>query len=314
MTVVVTGGCGFIGSHLVDVLLERGERVVIIDNLSRGRYLWWEKSEKPVLVEASILDEAAVRSAFAEHRPRSVYHMAAHHFIPYCESNPYEAFTTNVQGTLNILDAAAASGSVEKAFFASTGDVYAPCSYPHRESDVPAPVFVYGETKLAAEAILRRYKSAGKAPFNIVIGQLFNAAGSRETNPHLLPEIVRQLAAGASVIEVGNTWPVRDFVDVRSMTRRIVELTERVEGLDIFNIGSGKSQSVEQALGAIVEALGRPSTILSVEHRKRPSDRAYLCPCVDKLVTVLGRAADAFGPETAKAIWAEPAATRVLYG
>lgn len=313
MTTLVSGGCGFIGSHLVDVLIARGERVVIVDDLSRGRYLWTGHSNAPELIKATILDGRAMHDAFARHKPRAVYHLAAHHFIPFCEANPYEAFATNVSGTLNMIDAASRVGTVEKFFFASTGDVYAPCGYPHRESDQTAPVYVYGETKLCAETVLRRYKSAGKATFDIVIGRLFNAAGSRETNPHLLPEIVRQITNGAQIIEVGNTWPVRDFVDVQTMAKVITEITEKTSGLDIFNIGSGQTQTVAGALALIVEAQSRQVRIESVDARKRANDRAYLCPAVDKLRNALGHAALPFSLATAKSIWQEPAATRLLY-
>jgi len=310
---LVTGGCGFIGSHLVDSLIKSGHEIVIVDNLLRGRYLWSENAVRPRLVESSILDRGAMLAVFAEFKPDMVFHMAAHHFIPFCEQNPFEAFETNVRGTLNIVDAATQAGSVKKFFLASTGDVYAPCTYAHAEIDPPAPVYVYGETKLVCETVLRRYKSSVKVPFDVTIGRLFNAAGSRETNPHFLPEVMRQLDAGASVIEVGNTWPMRDFVDVRSMAKVIQALTEKTTGIDVYNIGSGHAMSVQSALEILIEASGRAVKIVPVEARKRPNDRPYLCPSVSKITNLLGFACEGLSVKTAKAIWDEPIEQRRLY-
>ena len=259
------------------------------------------------------MDRSAVGQLFDEFKPEYVFHLAAHHFIPFCEQNPYEAFSTNVTGTLNVLDAAARTPNVRKFFFASTGDVYAPCNYAHAETDPPAPVYVYGETKLACEALLRRYVSSVKVGFDVAIGRLFNAAGSRETNPHFLPEVCRQLDEGAEVIEVGNTWPMRDFVDVRSMAAVIRTMTGKIQGIDVYNIGSGNVMSVQNALDLLIEAHGRAVKIVSVDARKRPNDRPYLCPSVGKLKTLLGAACEGLSLESAREIWREPTETRRLY-
>lgn len=313
MKALITGGCGFIGSHLVDALITAGHEVTIIDNLSRGRYLWEDQKSRVTLHQIDILDRESVKEIVGSKKPEMVFHLAAHHYIPFCEQHPHEAFSTNVTGLLNVLDSCAQTSSVKKFFFASTGDVYAPCGYAHRETDQTAPVYVYGETKLIGEQIMRRYKNSVGVSFDMVIGRLFNAAGSRETNPHFLPEIVRQLDAGAEVIEMGNAWPMRDFVDVRSMASVIRDLTEKAAGIDVFNIGSGLAQTVEQALAVLVNVHGQSVPVLSVDARKRPNDRPYLCPSVDKLSSFLGRACKPFGMETARDIWAEPAATRLLY-
>jgi UDP-glucose 4-epimerase len=310
MRILVTGGCGFIGSHLVDELL-RSHHVAVLDDLSKGKYFWGQGG--PALYQGSILERSFVLQTFESFAPEMVFHMAAHHYIPFCEQNPHDAFATNVTGTINVIDAAHRCGSLRKFFFASTGDVYPPSGYPHSETDTPSPVYVYGESKLVGESIIRRYKSSVGVPFDIVIGRIFNAAGPRETNPHLLPEIVRQIAAGANRIEVGNTWPVRDFVDVLSMAKVIAQITQRVAGIDIFNIGSGHAVKVQEVIDVLIGARQGDVNVVSVEARKRPNDRAYLCPAVTKLRQLLGHAAEPFSAATAQAIWAEPAQTRLLY-
>lgn len=317
MKALITGGCGFIGSHIADVLLARGFDVVVVDNLLRGKYIWDGADKAPLLIEADITDSARMLEIFEEQKPDHVYHMAAHHYIPFCENNPFDAFQTNVNGTLNVVNAVHKLGTVERFFLASTGDVYAPCSYPHREADTASPVYFYGETKLICEQILKRYKSSGDLKTNVLIGRIFNAAGKRETNPHFLPEMVRQLEKGAEKLEVGNLWPVRDFVDVVSMGEAIVDATNKIQGLDVVNIGSGQPQTVENALTLITKArseeIGRDIPVESVEARKRPNDRPYLCPGVDKLVTLIGRACKPFNEETAKEIWAVSSDERTFY-
>jgi len=280
MKALVTGGCGFIGSHLVESLLLSGYEVTIIDNLSKGRYLWDESGIKPHLYKSDIRDAASMFDIFQSVQPDLVFHLAAHHYIPFCEQNPHEAFETNVTGSLNIFNACHKTSSVRKLFFTSTGDVYAPSGYAHREIDQVSPVYVYGETKLMGEQAIRRYKSSVGVEFDIAIGRLFNAAGTHETNPHFLPEVVRQITAGANRIEVGNLWPVRDFVDVRSMASIIHRLTEKISGIDVFNIGSGIGQSVGDALKLLVGSANCDISVVAVDARKRPNDRPYLCPNV----------------------------------
>lgn len=310
MNVIVTGGCGFIGSHVVDYLLKKKFSVHIIDNLTRGKYIWRNHPNKPVLHKSDITDKYAIKKLFQKVNPSKVYHLAANHYIPYCEENPYETFNINVYGTLNILEASLSSKNIEKFFFASTGDVYGPAHYPHRETDITSPIYIYGESKLISENIIKRYISSGKYNLDITIGRLFNAIGPRETNPHFLPEVVRQISENKKIIEVGNLWPMRDFVDVFSMSRIIVDLTDKNCGIDIFNIGSGKPQTVEDALSIISKG---NIEINSVEHRKRANDRPFLSPNTDKLKKILGDVCLPLNNKTSEMIWALPKKERYYY-
>ncbi len=307
--VLVIGGAGFIGSHVVDVLLKQGSDVKIYDNLSKGRY---RPTEAEVIV-GDILDVSLLRKCVAEYNPNIVFHLAAHHFIPFCEKNPYDAFNVNVNGTLSVIDACMNSTSVEKLFFASTGDVYCPSNYKNREMDYVSPVYVYGETKLICENIFRRYLSSVNPSFCIVIGRLFNAAGTRETNPHLLPEVVRQIQSGVQTLELGNLWPLRDFVDVDSMARVIVNLTKTVNGSDVYNIGSGQVQSVQNAIELLIKASGSFVEYISIDSKKRPNDRPYLCPSVDKLRNSIGYACEPFSFESAQTVWSADLSERFMY-
>jgi UDP-glucose 4-epimerase len=302
---LVTGGCGFIGSSVVNYLLERGEDVFVIDDLSVGKDRWRNATHKPALLVQDILDIEACDQAFRDTQPQNVIHLAAQHYIPWCEEHVYEAYALNVTGTLNVLECARRHG-VQDFFLASTGDVYHPNFAPHREVDATGPVYVYGHTKFMAEQLCMRYFESKVCFRTLLIGRLFNAAGPRETNPHLLAEVTRQIAQeGKREVEVGNLWPLRDYVDVDSMGAVIVDATSKVEGLEILNIGSGKAIEVREALSVLASVLPFGVEFMSVPERQRANDRPFLCPDTQRLRRTIGRAADPFSADTARKIFAE---------
>jgi UDP-glucose 4-epimerase len=306
-TIVVTGGCGFIGSALVDSLLNRGHEVHVIDDLSLGKNHWNNSAVRPQLHVQSILDAPAMFELFSTITPQIVFHMAAHHFIPLCESRPYDAYNLNVGGTLNVLEACRRIG-VGKMFFASTGDVYPPAFHPHREVDMVSPIYVYGHTKYLAEQICIKYFESHLQNSSLLVGRIFNATGRRETNPHLIPEVVKQIVQGKRKIEVGNLWPKRDFVDVDSMAGVIANLTLNSNGIEICNIGSGQVQEIGAILDLLTAASPHPVEIVSVPERRRPNDRPFLCPDVSRLTRLNGAPAKPFSAETARLLFAETSA------
>jgi len=301
---LITGGCGFIGSHVVDYLLKKDISVFIIDNLILGKNHWINKDKKPILFIQDILDFSSCEKIFKDIKPDIVIHLAAHHYIPYCEKNIYDAYSLNVIGTMNILELSQML-SVKKFFLASSGDVYAPGFVCHREVDMVSPIYNYGHTKYLAEQLCIRYFSTVLKNSSLIIGRLFNAVGTRETNPHLIPEVVHQIVEGKRTIEVGNLWPQRDFVDVKSMASIIVDLTMKAEGIDIVNIGSGQAQEIGSALDKLISALPFKANIISVPERQRLNDRPYLCPNVSKLKRLLGIVARPFSQYTAIEIFKE---------
>ena len=154
-------------------------------------------ARKPTLLVQDILDPDACDRAFRDIKPHNVIHLAAQHFVPWCEEHMYEAYTLNVTGTLNVLECARRYG-VQDFFLASTGDVYPPNFVPHREVDPTGPVYVYGHTKFMAEQMCMRYFESKTCFRTLLIGRLFNAAGPRETNPHMLAEVTRRSRRRAS--------------------------------------------------------------------------------------------------------------------
>jgi UDP-glucose 4-epimerase len=311
MRVAVTGGCGFIGSHVVDRLLRDRADVLVIDNFSKGRDHWARSSRRPEIIRVDVTNRSAKIETIAEWRPDAVIHLAAHHYIPFCEQNAAEAYRLNVGGTLNVLEAAVAADA-KRFFFASTADVYGPSARPHAESDTVAPFTVYGRTKLIGETMVGELPRLGFKG-DIVVGRIFNAVGPRETNPHLVPEMVLQLKRGVRQLMVGNLSPTRDFVDVASMGEVIVDVTMLARPAaepapTVVNIGSGRSIAVSEMVALICQASGVSPTVTVDPARVRPAEREHLCAEVTRLKQLIGRAPHEAGLAVLKQLFLEGAA------
>ena len=287
MAVIVTGGAGFIGSMVCRKLAERNEEVVVIDNLSNGRReLLDELGARVSLVEADIRNADVVRETILRVRPTAVCHLAAIHFIPYCDAHPQEALENNVIGTLNVLQACR-SAPPAMTVVASTAAVYPIRDEPHRERDEVGPLDIYGASKRACEDLAQLYVSQTSAP--CVCARIFNAVGPNETNPHLVPHLVEQLNRGESSIVLGNLEPRRDYVDTQDLARALIYLLERREpGYDVFNIGSGREYSVREVVGICEELLGRAVEISQRPDLVRKVDRMHLCANIDKIKNATG--------------------------
>ena len=300
MKVFVTGGQGFIGSHVSDYLLSLGHDVVVLDNLFSGRNHWQKGEISPEIAKVDILDRASLSKLFSQHMPQAVFHLAAHHYIPFCDRNPVAAYELNVGGTLNVLYEAKRV-CVERIFFASTADVYAPSPRIHSEDDAVAPFTVYGLTKSIGETICHGAIDWGWKP-DILIGRIFNAVGTRETNPHLVPEIVAQIAHGATELKVGNLLPTRDFVDLPTQARAIVDATLANHGVETVNIGSGVSVAVGQMIEMILAEAGRAIRVTVDPAKVRAAERSNLCASTIRLKRLIGYAPEPAGPGTIRSI------------
>jgi len=301
--VLITGGGGFIGSHVVDYALSLGHTVTIVDNFQSGRDHWLGKSTRPEIALVDILDRNALLAVFQKCKPEAVFHLAAYHYIPFCEAHPRAAYDLNVGGTLNVLNVASTT-DVGRMFFASTADVYAPSPRPHMEDDAIGPFTVYGKSKLTGEALCRDAANwAWKTDF--LIGRLFNAVGIRETNPHLVPEIVAQIAKGVSTLRLGNLFPTREFVDVPSQARAIVDATLAVHGIETVNIGSGVSIRVGEMVDMILAEAGRRINVVIDPGKVRAAERSNLCGTTNRLENLIGYAPEPAGPVLIRAILSE---------
>jgi UDP-glucose 4-epimerase len=222
-----------------------------------------------------VRDAASVEALLRDHRPAAVFHLAALHFIPYCNAHPEEALGVNVGGTRALLRACR-QRPPRVLVFASTAAVYPRAGSPFREEVDVAPLDVYGHTKACGEDQVTLFgRETGVA---VAAARLFNAFGPQDTNPHLVPEIVRQLrsTAGPPSLRLGNLEPVRDYVHVRDTAAALHALSSAVKGVEVFNVGSGEGRSVRDVVDAFATALGRPVPIEVDPERVRAVDRPQL--------------------------------------
>lgn len=282
--VLITGGAGFIGSHLSRMLLDAGALVHVVDDLFAGR-------RDLVPTEASFHDldiaDDDLAATVEEIEPTAVCHLAAIHYIPYCNEHPEEAFGTNVMGTRNVLESLRGTEPVDRVVYASSAAVYPPSETPHREEYEPGPTDIYGETKLVGEDLMELYHRETGVPTTSL--RLFNVYGPNETNPHLIPAILEQVRDGEREIELGNTTPRRDFVHVIDVARAFVEsLRAARTGYDVFNVGTGETYSVAGVVESVEQVLGEPIEIVRDEQRVRESDRPHLQASIDRIERELG--------------------------
>jgi UDP-glucose 4-epimerase len=268
--VLVTGGAGFIGSHLVERLVAAGERVATIDDLSRGRRTWLHPDVE--LHQVDLRDGDAVRRVVAGTSPDAVVHLAALHFIPAVEGAPELAWDVNVNGTRTLLDALARLPP-ELLLFASTAAVYPDLRGPIAETCSPQPLDVYGMTKLEGERLVAEFQ-AGTGT-RCIVARVFNVIGRHETNPHVVPEIVRQLRDGSLVVRLGRLDSRRDYTDVLDVAAALhALLSPPSASAATFNLGSGRSVSVAELVHACEQVLGRPVDIVVEPERRRAHGRA----------------------------------------
>ena len=288
----VTGAAGFLGANVVEQLLARGNRVLAVDDLTTGRAAHLcAHTLNPHFAQATldIRDAAALAALFAERRPDVVVHLAALHFIPACVADPTRTVSVNVVGTQSVLSAARAAG-VARFGFASTADVYAPAGGPlHEVSSPTGPFNIYGLTKLVGEQLVA-LDSRGRPNARFVVARLFNLVGPRETNPHFLPEIVRQLRERpGQPLRLGDLTPTRDLVPVADAARALIALLDAAPvGVTTANVGTGVAWSMRQVLDRIGDLLGAALVVETDPAKLRPAERQNLRADVSRLRAMVG--------------------------
>ena len=279
--ILITGGAGFIGSAVIAELQAHGHDIAVIDNLSFGNRDFINVPDDR-FHNVDIRDRAAMAQVFAAYQPDWVIHLAAIHFIPYCNQHPYESADINISGTMHVLDLAGETASVSKVFFASTAAVYPIYDDAVSETHATGPLDIYGLSKLTGERLCSEFHQ--RTGIKTVICRFFNAFGPNETNPHLIPEIQQQINAGKRTINLGNLTPKRDFIHTSDMARAVrMLMTADGNGIDTFNLGRGIEYSVTEIVEAFERQLGEKITIEQEQSRIRKTERMHLLADVSKL-------------------------------
>lgn len=278
---LVTGADGFIGSHLVDLLLSRGIKVrALCQYNSFNSWGWLDNVRHPGL---EIVCGDVRDAAFCRHISRdvdTVFHLAALIAIPYSYVAPESYVDTNVTGTLNMCQAARDMG-VECLIVTSTSEVYGTAQYvPIDEKHPRQPQSPYSATKIGADAIAKSFFNAFGLP--VVIARPFNTYGPRQSARAIIPTIISQIAAGNSEIKVGDLTPTRDFNYVADTCRGFLALAEAdgIEGEEI-NIATGTEISMADTLATIAEVMERKVEFVVDPARLRPSASEVFRLCGD---------------------------------
>ncbi|MBK6445786.1 MAG: NAD-dependent epimerase/dehydratase family protein [Bacteroidetes bacterium] len=273
-TILITGGAGFIGSHLTTLLLSKGFSVVVLDNFSYGKRKFLPENNPSLHIhEVDILDKSALQTHFELYKPETVFHLAAIHHIPTCEQKPELAIRTNIEGTENIILAAQSVG-VKRFIFASSGAVYEIVDEELKENSTPVvPHDIYSITKRAGEDLIRLY--AERKVFKSVVCRLFNTVGSHETNAHLVPDILQQVLENKTEIALGNLSPLRSYIHVLDVAEAFATIgfQEFKNDFETFNIGTESEHSVADILQLIAEISGKALQAFQHPDRVRKVDR-----------------------------------------
>ncbi len=299
MRVLVTGGAGYVGSHTVKALLERGDDVVVFDNLSQGhRELVLSKE----FVLGDLLDPAALRRAFASGSMDAVMHFAAETNIAKSLIDPVECFRQNAVASLSLLDEAI-HHRVRYFVFSSSASVYGdPVRLPIREEDPKSPGTPYGRSKWFFEQVLEEKAARGIGSVSL---RYFNAAGAdpevelgewHDPETHLIPRALEVALGRKEHVEFcGSDYHtrdgtcVRDFVHVSDLADAHVAALDRLrQGSPggAYNLGTGVGHTVKEVIETCRRVTGRPIPV--AEAPRRPGDPAALVADIGKAQVELG--------------------------
>ena len=299
-SILVTGGAGYIGSHVVQQLAAAGESVVVLDNLVKG---YRQAVTGGTLVVGDVGDHALVSRLLAEHGVETVMHFAAHTIVPESVANPLKYYGNNICGTRNLLQACTEQG-VKHFVFSSTAAVYGmPAEGYADETSATVPINAYGTSKLVSEWMLRDVAATGALRY--VALRYFNVAGSDPTGrigqstpgATLLTKVACEAIVGkrAGVSIFGTDYPTPDGTGVRDYLHIVDLAAAHVDALAYLrgggrsvtlNCGYGHGYSVREVLAMVERVAGRPLVIR--EEARRAGDPPYLVARADRIRAELG--------------------------
>ena len=271
MKILVTGAEGFIGSHLTELLVEKGYSVKAFVRYNfTNNWGWLESSKYLKDIEIYTGDVRDYDSVYDSMKDVDVvFHLAALIGIPYSYISPLAYIKTNTEGTYNILEAGRKL-EVDRIIVTSTSEIYGTAQYvPIDEKHPYNPQSPYAASKASADHLALSYYRSFGTPVTII--RPFNTYGPRQSARAIIPTIVTQILSGKTQIKLGNLEPTRDLNYVKDTANGFITvgLHEKTIG-DVYNIGSGREISIGELAQKIIDLLGRRVEIVQDEQRVRP--------------------------------------------
>jgi UDP-glucose 4-epimerase len=299
LTILVTGGAGYIGSHVVKELLRQSHKPIIFDNLQTGH----RKASKNVLfIEGDLSDQKKLAKAFQANSIDAVMHFAADCLVGESVQNPLKYFNNNVKNSLKLVEIME-EFKIKKIVFSSSAAVYGePKEIPVSEKHPCAPTNPYGETKWIFEKVLQAFHDAGK--LNFISLRYFNAAGAdpegelgedHSPETHLIPLVTKAGLDGIPVPVFGTDYDtpdgtcIRDYIHVIDLANAhllALRKLEKEKMSGIYNLGNGNGYSVREVIETVKKVTGRK--VAAVDSPRRPGDPARLVASSDKIKKELG--------------------------
>ena len=268
---LVTGADGFIGSHLVELLVEKGYQVRALSQYNSFNNWGW--LEDINCLDSIELITGDIRDPFFCNEITKgvdiIFHLAALIAIPYSYIAPQSYVDTNINGTLNMCQAALDNGNI-RIIHTSTSEVYGTANYvPIDEKHPLQPQSPYSATKIAADAIAMSFFNSFDLCMSIA--RPFNTYGPRQSARAVIPTIISQLAAGAKEIKIGDTKPTRDFNFVKDVCEGFIAIGESSETLgEVVNIGSNFEISIGDTIRKIMNIMNIEAELVEESERIRP--------------------------------------------
>lgn len=272
--VLVTGAGGFIGSHLVEHLLQRGARVrAMVHYDSRPSLTNLDYSSKDIrerieVIAGDICDPFFMRQAVEG--VQVVFHLAALIGIPYSYVAPASYVSVNLQGTLNVLEACRTVG-VERVIHTSTSECYGTARYTPIDEQHPLQgQSPYSASKIAADKMAEAYHCSFALPVSVL--RPFNTFGPRQSARAIIPTIASQLLWGGSELRLGSLDPVRDFTYVTDTCEGFCRMAECESAIgQLVHLGTGQAVSIADLVGLLSEVTGKSKPVVQTEERRRPA-------------------------------------------
>ena len=293
MTILITGGAGFIGSHLVDWMLASGNEVVCLDNLDTFYSPEIKKenikaasgNKNYSLIEGDIRDIATLKKCFSQNKINVVVHLAARAGVRPSIQQPELYYDVNVTGTLRLLEAMLLSG-VKKLVFGSSSSVYGNNpKVPFSESDpVDNPISPYAATKKAGELLCHTYHHLHG--FDVFCLRFFTAYGPRQRPEMAIHKFAKNIMDGEPITMFGDGSTMRDYTFVDDIVQGIVASTQNVKGYEIINLGDSKTISLKNLIVLLEEKLGRKAIVKQMP--EQPGDVKLTNADITKAIRMIG--------------------------